>query len=440
MDLKSAATGVLCMKLITRRVGQLVKSCCTTVLLAAGMILGVVAAIPAYAQSDNAYSRSTTPTPGMTDWMRTISGDVRLKDLSIPGTHDSMSYQGDFWFTVSDLWSRTQTKSLAGQLDSGIRALDIRCRRVNNLCVMQHGPIYLNNKLEDVLTIITNFLKIHREETVLIRIKEEFSPFNSNLTTQQIIANYVANPMWKDYIWLDHNANAKLGEVRGQIVILRGYTSSINDVGIAYNNAQDFNIQDNYTVNSPLDVSSKWVAIKNLFERVRTTPVPSSTFFINYLSGSGNFAPPSLVAATTNSFANTYTQAVRPRSVGIVMADFPGDSLISNIVRLNSSSTTANCVTLFDTLNYGIVQGGFSGTKFKLFNGKRMDVGKMRLNMNSLTIGNDAVRSMVVNTGCKVTLYTAANYGENSIQYTAGSYPSLGPFNGVTSSLIVEKN
>mgnify|MGYP002078670429 FL=1 len=59
-------------------------------------------------------------------WMSGIDDGVPLRQLTIIGTHSSMSTG-----TWGDAF-QTQGSSLITQLNSGIRALDIRCRHYQN--------------------------------------------------------------------------------------------------------------------------------------------------------------------------------------------------------------------------------------------------------------------------------------------------------------------
>ncbi len=85
-------------------------------------------------------------------WMSTLDNGVPLRQLTIPGTHSSMSTG-----TWGDAF-QTQASSLSTQLASGIRALDIRCRHYQNGFPIHERLIYLNVDLGGVLTTVQNFL------------------------------------------------------------------------------------------------------------------------------------------------------------------------------------------------------------------------------------------------------------------------------------------
>jgi hypothetical protein len=64
-------------------------------------------------------SLPSTTTEDTTDWMREIKGTTMISELSLPGTHDSLSlYGGDA--VENQVWTITK------QLEAGIRFFDLR--------------------------------------------------------------------------------------------------------------------------------------------------------------------------------------------------------------------------------------------------------------------------------------------------------------------------
>src|SRR5689334_21985710 len=66
----------------------------------------------------------STPRPWLTtavsDWMSKLPDNLKVADLSIPGTHDS----GTFKISIAS-GARTQNWTIRGQLDAGMRFLDL---------------------------------------------------------------------------------------------------------------------------------------------------------------------------------------------------------------------------------------------------------------------------------------------------------------------------
>ncbi|EJR80236.1 phosphatidylinositol-specific phospholipase C [Bacillus cereus] len=304
------------------------------------------------------------------NWMSKINDDVRFSDLSIPGTHDTMSigYGGDI--------AQTQSMSLNAQLDAGIRYIDIRCRYTDGSFAIHHGPIFLHSMFGDVLNITTQFLDNHPGETVFMRVKQEHSS----------VSNDIFNQTLKEYIdrypgyFFDSknrtNTDPTLREMRGKIVILLNVGGS--SIGLNY--PHDFNIQDDHHLSNNWDLHDKWLKVKNQLNQANTAnQTMSRKKFINYLSGSGGVLPyfvasghsspstgaPRLATGlTTPGWSNSYPDfprvdcfigictipfegtnvltanyiAEKPFNyTGIVVSDFPGRELINNVIRVNKN-------------------------------------------------------------------------------------------------------
>ncbi|WP_233498140.1 phosphatidylinositol-specific phospholipase C domain-containing protein, partial [Listeria innocua] len=104
------------------------------------------------AYSLNNWNKSIKNSVTTKQWMSALPDTTNLASLSIPGTHDTMSYNGDMTWTLTKPLARTQKMSLYQQLEAGIRYIDIRAK--DNLKIY-HGPIYLNASLSGVLETIT---------------------------------------------------------------------------------------------------------------------------------------------------------------------------------------------------------------------------------------------------------------------------------------------
>ena len=85
-------------------------------------------------------------------WMALLDNGIPLRQLSIIGSHSSMS-QG----TWGDAF-QTQSNSLTNQMKMGMRAFDIRCRHTNNQLKIYDRIVYLNTDLGGVLSTIRTYL------------------------------------------------------------------------------------------------------------------------------------------------------------------------------------------------------------------------------------------------------------------------------------------
>jgi 1-phosphatidylinositol phosphodiesterase len=87
-----------------------------------------------YAHRNPGYSHDGGRQANNPRWMTDLKDNVLLSELSIPGTHDTMSFYGGDAV-------QTQGMSLPNQLISGIRVLDIRCRNSRNTFPIYHGHV-----------------------------------------------------------------------------------------------------------------------------------------------------------------------------------------------------------------------------------------------------------------------------------------------------------
>lgn len=324
-----------------------------------------------YAHFNSAYLRSYGEFDHTNEnWMRSIADDTKLSELSIPGTHDTMSNGpgGDI--------VKTQGLSLSEQLKVGIRYLDIRARAIDNVLTIHHGPVYLNKNFGDVLNYIQEFLKYHSSETVIMRVKQEYSEINSE-EFKNIFNKYINKDCYKNLFYSAGNKNPSLKEIRGKVVVM--YDSFDPGIGINYYNSS---IQDNYKLNTNWDLYSKWISIKDYLNKANQNG--GKDIFINYLSGSigsfpyfvasghsspGSHAPRLATGLTHPGWAGTYPDFPRVNwflgiatiafegtniltadyikennisHTGIIVADFPGYGLIDTIIRANDSHKKSN--------------------------------------------------------------------------------------------------
>lgn len=102
-------------------------------------------------------------------WMSQLDSGIPIRQLSIIGSHSSMS-QG--------IWGdafQTQSNSLANQMAIGMRALDIRCKHTQDQLKVYDRIINLNADLTAVLTTVRTFLHTNNMEVILMHIVEEGS-------------------------------------------------------------------------------------------------------------------------------------------------------------------------------------------------------------------------------------------------------------------------
>ena len=151
-------------------------------------------------------------------WMNKINNNILICNINIPGTHDSCSFRVQFPFL-----SKCQQTTIAQQLNSGIRFLDIRVEKDGEKLKIVHDIADCKNPanrrktlhLESVISDCKRFLSENPSETILFSYKRDDGA-NQEETFDTFFKNYLE----KDPVWYRENRIPVLKEVRGKIVLL----------------------------------------------------------------------------------------------------------------------------------------------------------------------------------------------------------------------------
>lgn len=267
--------------------------------------------------------------------MGKVPDNITFAALSLPGTHNSMSFQS------YDLeLAHCQSMTLQGQLQSGIRALDIRCRHIDNACAMHHGPIYLDASLDDVFQVIQYFFFHHPKEAIFMRIKgDEEKPFNNSRTWDETLAAYKVK--YEAFIW---NGDIKSGtiptlkEVRGKIIICDTTTLSWGKL---------FRVQDDFKVSTMWNLYDKWEGVKDHLQLSTAAGQGrnGNTLFVNFLSGVSPFGlvnPWFVASGHANSRVDSDFRNTGVLSATDLWPDFPRRDCTANSL----------CSIFFKGINY----------------------------------------------------------------------------------------
>ncbi|MES9784685.1 phosphatidylinositol-specific phospholipase C domain-containing protein [Bacillus thuringiensis] len=275
--------------------------------------------------------------PNIYEWMKNISDNKRLSDLSIPGTHNTMASGANIPPIYNLRFVETQTLSLWNQMAAGIRFLDIRLRYENGSLACYHGIVWLGKYFGDVLELIRDYLVSYPSETIYMRIAQENSnaPVADFVSSVRSYTDSYANGL--RYTGGTNNQNPTLAQTRGKFVILldiSGYNSSTHgSTGINY---RDSNRQDAYLTIG----DAKVAAVLNHLQAANNRGSSNTTIYINYLSANlgeyGDLAgTPFAIAKFVNPRIYNYLINQPFNYVGIVVADYPGGGLIRETIYKN---------------------------------------------------------------------------------------------------------
>ncbi|XP_062375794.1 1-phosphatidylinositol phosphodiesterase-like isoform X2 [Sardina pilchardus] len=260
------------------------------------------------------------PQSNAADWMASIEDRKLISHITIPGSHDTMArHYGPA--VICQAWR------LKDQLMAGIRYLDIR---MNGNSIIVHGLFEQKATFADVIKITQEFLKDHKKETVLLRVKPEWpSKGRVKQGVQRVIQGY-NNIIFTSNI-------PTMGEARGKIVLVQ---KDKFDLGIPIHGTDK---KGDYKV---IDIGKKkdkiMINLQNAWKECGKDRV-----ILSYSSGTGigtikgMLLTPRRVAREVNPWLHRYLEDLKkkiieqPSCVGVIAMDFPGFDLIQAVIKLN---------------------------------------------------------------------------------------------------------
>ncbi|KAL2885221.1 1-phosphatidylinositol phosphodiesterase [Ceratocystis lukuohia] len=274
------------------------------------------------------------------DWMDVIADETLLSSLSIPGTHNSMTYH------IDNSLLQTQNAYLIEQLTGGIRYIDITCKYKDSDIVVYHGPTRTGHRLRAVLETIFNFLEEHPRETVILRIQRGgrvanlqnfFKYMDENLLPGTDIGDRA-----EDFIYTTGTSTSSmaptLGELRRKVLILEDFkTESPSRYGLPWNQDTVTSYSQKFSAGG-LFIKSQWADVKS---HLSEDPSPDSNKLrVTHTTASFGVSPINVAAKKgrktgMNKFLGQYLQEPEAKCFGIVVMDFPGQFLVREIVLLN---------------------------------------------------------------------------------------------------------
>ena len=281
------------------------------------------------------------------NWMQYHDQSLKLSQLVMPGTHDSAAFKmgnasGAAAFARAH--TLTQDRSIRGQLDMGIRFLDIRLRAQdgNDTLALHHGKVFLAQMFGEVLNDCFGFLRDNPSESLIMSIKDEGSAkgIDFRRSLQGYIDKYPGD-------WILDGRIPTLAEARGKILVINRFDSNVPAMGLAcnwpdndtlYDAAKQLCVQDEYrlTLTKFGGVSADWGKVET--EKTKDMTRFVETVAAGYNTGSTvnlNFAsaalthPGGLPSGTPREFSarmndNVARLARDQKTTGMVyIMDFP---------------------------------------------------------------------------------------------------------------------
>jgi 1-phosphatidylinositol phosphodiesterase len=282
-------------------------------------------------------------------WMAAVPDNTYLTDLSIPGTHDTMTSA-----VVGPVY-QCQNHHLATQLESGLRYFDIRARLNTNELLIYHQDQYTQYSYAEVLTTFFSFLESNPGETILMRLKEESTPINSTIDFLTAFNHYRLNSTitssgFQKHVWLPPipgpTSVPTLGELRSKVLILQNFGSDPAEYGIKWESPllsieDDYDIPDLYT-----GLDEKFESVKEgLLNAANGTEVGDGKLYLSHLSASVGVLPIEAAAGMKNGTVVGINDRIGmwlkdennigKGKTGVVIIDFPGKELIREVLGRN---------------------------------------------------------------------------------------------------------
>ena len=292
-------------------------------IILASLLISIFALVPIDRHHDE-YSKN---------WMSHVEDNTKIKDMSLPGTHDSGALH-----SIADVAGKCQDISIATQLDIGVRFLDLRLQLVNNEFVLVHSFVQQNLTFETVLNDLSTFIKGNSSEFIIISIKEEAGSVNSNLWFDEALHRDLTK--YSDVISLDNRLPETLGEARGKIFVLSrcntdfgipAYYGWADDTSFTLD---DMYIQDNYNIQ---DIEEKKNDILNTIKYANTN---SDKLVLNFTSCYLDPGFPPSYAGTAALEINPWFESTIKNNndkLGIIVAETKQLITLNKVLILHSS-------------------------------------------------------------------------------------------------------
>ena len=260
------------------------------------------------------------------NWMGYIDNSTDVRELSIPGTHDSAASK--FICSIFKLWwvnfqSQTQTWPIEHQLIAGIRYFDLRPAGDGDV---YHGNHQTRYSFKQIFEIYKQFLIEHPTEGLFVRIQFQYKNCNNNVEESKEKAIYQVLDNYSDFLYKD-NVVPTMGKLRKKIFIILENLEYNNLLVWDKNDLME--LQDYFRL---FGIRKLELDKKKKLVRTYMFNTNKEKLIINHCSAIGRGCLTTLryVAYTVNEvpFAENNFR-------GIFALDFPGENLINHIISQN---------------------------------------------------------------------------------------------------------
>ncbi|KAM0268880.1 hypothetical protein ACHAQH_009894 [Verticillium albo-atrum] len=285
------------------------------------------------------------------DWMKAIPDDTNITSLSIPGTHDTLT------FDIRDELFQCQNNNLSAQLRAGIRYLDVRGRLVNDSIQIYHAEKHTGYSFVDVLTTVSDFLDAFPSEAIIMRLKEEGRPRGVNtITYEQAFLHHIEAEGQKHRFYAPKDKSFSplptLGTLRSGILLLQNFASpQSGPYGLIWE-SKGMILEDLWIIPSLEHLYMKWDAVEHALNRAADPANDiNAALYLAHLSATVGVLPIQAAAGGINGtvegindqtgrWLDRGTENGSGGRTGVVIIDFPGRALVDAVLARNKGLAT----------------------------------------------------------------------------------------------------
>lgn len=242
---------------------------------------------------------TANPTPD--DFMNTLSDNIKLRNLSLLGSHDSGTYDldpslgvasdeaGNFIYKIGNIpvigplidytviksWSQTQTHSIANQLQDGVRYFDLRItidpEEEFRICHGLYGPL-----IGDILNQINDFLSARPGEMIFLDFQHLFDQNGDSMSIehQNQLISKIQESLGNKIAPSSYGVDVTLGQMRqGQKQVIIFWNIDSEDF-------PDLLWDRSKSLSSPWYNMTSWSALKPALNQ-GLSKQPTEQFFVN---------------------------------------------------------------------------------------------------------------------------------------------------------------
>ncbi|KAL5614840.1 hypothetical protein BROUX41_004923 [Berkeleyomyces rouxiae] len=284
------------------------------------------------------------PPPPQAEWMGGLPDAANLSSLSLPGTHDTMT------FSMASEQLQCQNHNLSTQLEAGVRYIDARTRLQGDTLAIYHSFQPTGHTFANVMTTVFDFLDAHPSEAIVVRIKEEGPRLGNGSVLFEEAFNALRlddaelAPRFEKHLYAKPSPQSPLptlGEMRGKILILQEFPGT-EEYGVRWRSTCIV-LEDLWIIPSVPHLELKWTAIHSALVRAATEPDDNSALYVSHLSASVGVLPIEAAAGPLDGTAigmnertGTWLEKEPKARRGVVIIDFPGQALIDVVIGQNA--------------------------------------------------------------------------------------------------------